>query len=608
MMLPLAQVAMDESLPGIVRGVIRHADAVSYFLIAFGIACQALHRRLPGGLGTSILVGAVSLAAGLTVVSREATAWTLYSACHITSTLCVLWAVMGWFSSLFKSEQAKEEKPHSSRVFFAWSLVTGVSGAVLVLNTLVGLTLSRVLNPSWLHAGQPTGKEWWDIIALLIAVLVWTLSGRRPQQPVMVLILSAMLVWWSGLMIPEAATRSGESSMFFERFRPAWWSWTLQLQVGLSCVVVTAALFQDLLYRNRQNRAWPDRLGELSAPYSRWPLFIQVEAMLAAAVLILSVYVIVRREPLGAEAASVGVAATTATGVVSMFMTYRRWSANTAALGISLLTAAAALFACLIGGFIGGASDAYADRIPATFNAVLFALAIMFGFWRWMAAFWRQQLLGKEAWTTAGRLIPYARRAAFVIAALAMLTAFQMALWPEMVPTSGDDRSWGRLVSGVCAIGLIVLMASRAAIRDGSSSMATLSVAVAISGIAFIFVRIPPSALRGWFLQYHAVVFGGMVIPVLLAAESAVQSKARCFEKPLWILSMLLLPSAAIIALLSPVALPAGWVRPATLAMVGAAYCLAGRREHRRAILILGVVLLIAAASSLQNAYGSNIL
>ena len=470
MIAELAQAIAQAPQPGLMQTLLRNADVISYCLIAAGLLAQVFHRKLPGGLGTSVLVGALSLAASLMVLSSGATAWNLYSACHITSTLCVLWAVMGWFSSLFPADQASAGRPRSSAVFFAWAMVAGVAGGVLTLNTLVGLTLSRVLNPSWVDAGIPSVQVWWDIIALLIAVLVWTLAGRNPKQPVMVLILSAMLVWWSGLMIPDSAHAAGGVVMRFEAFRPAWWSWVLQLQVGLTCVVLTAAVFQDVLFRHRQNRAWPERLAELAAPYSRWPLFIQVEAMIAAAVLILGVYVIVRREPLEWPAALAGFVASMVTGVVCFFMTYRRWSANTAALGIGLLTLAAALFACWAGTLIGGIdeSDAYADRIPVTFNAVLFALAIMFFYWRWLAAFWRQQLLGKEPWTTAGRLIPYARRGAFVIAALAMLTAFQMALWPEMVPTSGDDGGWRRLLAGLLAIGLVVLIAAKAAIKDRS--------------------------------------------------------------------------------------------------------------------------------------------
>lgn len=610
MIAEFAQAIAQAPQPGLKHAILTHADAISYVLIAAGLLAQIIHRKLPSGLGTSMFVGTVSLAAGLMAATRGATAWNLYSACHITSTLCVLWAVMGWFSSLFSWDDPSPTRPRSSAVFFAWAMVAGVAGGVLTLNTLVGLTLSRVLNPSWVNAGIPSGKVWWDIVALLIAVLVWTLAGRNAKQPVMVLILSAMLVWWSGLMIPDTAHGAAGMVMRFEAFRPAWWNWVIQLQVGLSCVVLTAAVFQDVLYRNRQKRAWPDRLAELAAPYSRWPLFIQVEAMIAAAVLILGVYVIVRREPLEWPAALTGFAASTVTGVVCFFMTYRRWSANTAALGIGLLTLASALFACWAGSIVGGIdeADAYADRIPVTFNAVLFALAIMFFYWRWLAAFWRQQLLGKEPWTTTGRLIPYARRGAFVIAALAMLTAFQMALWPEMVPTSGDDGGWRRILAGLLAIGLVVLIAAKAAMKDTSSSMASLCVAVVVAGVAFVFVRFPPSATRGWVIQYHAVVFAALVIPILIAAEAVVKSKARCFETPLWMLSMLILPGAALVALLSPVALPAQWIRPATLGLVGVAYCLAGRREHRRAFLVLGAVLLIAAASSGYNAYGSEIL
>lgn len=587
------------------------AGAVDWPLMALvvgGLAFQLLHRRLPAGLGTSIFVGAVSLASGLWAFDRGSSTWSLYFAAHITSTLCVLWAGLGWFASLFRRE-ARAAGVSSADTFFAWSLVTGVAAAVLVFNALVALTLSRVLNPSSMFVQMPGGTEWWDLLALFVAVLFRIAAGPRPEQPVMVLILAAMFVWWTGLMVPSVRGGDPVTGWEWVDHRPGWWNWEFQLQAGFTLVLMCAAVFQELRYRARCRAAWPDRLDDLIAPYARWPLFIQVEAIIAGAILILGVYQIVQREPMTWPLALTGCAISIMAGYTCFFMTYRRWSGNTASLGIALLTLAAAMAACFVAAVLGlvAQGEGYADRLPVLFNAILFGLAVMIALWRWLAGVWDQQLLDGVPWTTTGRLIPYAKRGAFVIASLAMLAAFQIALWPEMVTSSGDDNSRGRMIAGVLAIAWLVLITTRIARRENSSQAATLGVALLCALAIFVFLRMPASPLRGWLIQYRAVVLAFLAMPILVAAEALLKTSWKFVAPPLWMLALLLLPAVAMLKLLSPTALPSEWVKPLTLAMLGALYSFAGSREHRRALLVLGAVLLVAAASSLYNAYGSSV-
>lgn len=581
-------------------------DGVVLALIGGGLVFQLIHRRLPPGLGTSVFVGAVSLAAGRWAWTHGPGVWNLYFAAHITSTLCVLWAGFGWFTGLF-THAARQRSPTSSETFFAWSLVTGVAAAVLSFNTLVTLTLSRVLNPSSMYIQMPGGAEWWDLAALSIAVAFRMAAGLRPEQPVMVLILAALFAWWTGLMIPSVRGADPVTGWAWVDHRPGWWNWEFQLQAGFSFLLLGAAVVQDLRYRSRRKAAWPDRLDDLLEPYARWPMFIQVEAILAASILILGVYQVVQREPMTWPLALASCISALVAGYTCMFMTYRRWSGNTASLGIALLTLAVVLAACFLAAVAGLVAQAepYAERIPVLFNAIVFALALMTVLWRWLAGVWDQQLLAGVPWTTTGRLIPFARRAAFVIASLAMLAAFQMALWPELVSASSDDNRWGRVVSGSLAIAWLMVITAKIARRENSPQAATLCVALLAALVAFLFVRMPASPLRGWLIQYRAVVLAFLAMPILVAAEALPRTNWRSFAPPLWFLGLLLLPAAALLKLLSPTAQPVEWIRPLTLAMLGALYSFAGSREHRRALLVLGAVLLIAAVSSLYNAYGS---
>ena len=90
-----------------------------------------------------------------------------------------------------------------------------------------------------------------------------------------------------------------------------------------------------------------------------------------------------------------------------------------------------------------------------------------------------------------------------------------------------------------------------------------------------------------------------MALPILLAAESLQKSLWRAFSAPLWFLALLILPLRSMLELLSPMRLPAEWVRPTTLTILAVLYCLAGRRERRRAFLVLGAVIFLAAAIEL---------
>jgi hypothetical protein len=102
-----------------------------------------------------------------------------------------------------------------------------------------------------------------------------------------------------------------------------------------------------------------------------------------------------------------------------------------------------------------------------------------------------------------------------------------------------------------------------------------------------------------------AVVLAALAVPALITAESLGRHRWRSFAAPLWWLALLVLPAAAISELLSREAPPAEWVQPTALALLGAVYCLAGRREHRRAFLVLGGVLVIASLTSLYRSYGA---
>ncbi|GJQ25457.1 MAG: hypothetical protein HBSAPP02_04890 [Phycisphaerae bacterium] len=576
-------------------------DRVVLGCVVVGIIAQIFQKRLPVGLGSSLFVAGVTLGGALVVHDRFAgTQPAMYLALMFASVVCLLCSGMGAATALGERSRRDDARHPPSDAFFIWSLLAGVTAAGLIAYFLAVQTGQRLFSLTRERGLSVPIGGFLALAALLIAVLFWRTSHRRPHQPTMVLVIGALAAWWGAMLFPSV--RGGRAESGLVAWLPPWWSWVFQLMAGLAALIIVAAVIQDHRYRRRIASAWPDRLDELVEPYSRWPGYIQTEAMIAAALLIMGVYQLVRREAPSAAVFSGAAVVSLLAGYACLFMTYRRWSANTAGLGMALVTAAivhgaAAITAKLLPDSL---SAQYARRMPVLYNAILMALAVMAACWRWLAGVWDQQLLNGIAWTTTGRMIPYARRTAFFIMAIAALIAFQMAIWPQRI-AEVDDKSAGRIVCGLGVLLLCALIAALAARQGGSPALAAMSLVFIAAAALFVFVRLPASSFRGWLVQYDPIVYSVIALPVLGLAELVPATRWRAFAVPMWFLALLLLPAAALAQLLGA-PLPEGWVKPLTLAILGAVYGIAGLREHRRAFLVLAGVLIVASITTLPRA------
>jgi hypothetical protein len=84
----------------------------------------------------------------------------------------------------------------------------------------------------------------------------------------------------------------------------------------------------------------------------------------------------------------------------------------------------------------------------------LFGLALAGGYLLWLARFWDQQLLDGSAWTTAGRLIPAARRLAYVGSSL----AFAAAMGGMMAGAFAGQNVWLAAITTLLLLGLMSLL------------------------------------------------------------------------------------------------------------------------------------------------------
>ncbi len=467
-------------------------------------------------------------------------------------------------------------------------------------------TWLHLIDPRHLAATLPIGGVW-ILLVLLLAAALGMATGFKRWQPVQLLCLLALIAWWAGMSLPAQGISWPMRGGMPTGWRPAWWTWAFQTQLGFSLLLVVAAFWQEFRYRAKRRRAWPDHLNDLIEPYSRWPAYDQTESVIAAAVLILGVYQIVSPHPVAWPLALAGSMTTMAAGVTCLFMTYRRWSGNTAGLGISLVTLSVVALACCVAILVSpmGEATEYVKRVPVLDMAVLAALVLMIALWSWLAGVWRQQLHDGVPWTTTGRMLPHTHRAVFLLSALAVLVAFRMAMWPRLVATVSATVPGTHLVAGVCILLVLAGLTGRRACKIDSAADATLSISLLIACVVFVSLRTPPSTFRGWVVQFEPSVLGAMCLPLLVLAESLPKTRWKSFSPPLWLLALLIFPIRSLVLLLSPERPAADWIQPMTLAILGAVFAFAGTREHRRAMLVLGGVLLLAALTTFFRSYGN---
>lgn len=374
----------------------------------------------------------------------------------------------------------------------------------------------------------------------------------------------------------------------------------------LSAVLVSVTILRDLGYRRRRERAWPNDLDAYLKRYPRPAALHAFVCLSAGAILTIGVFQLVRPDPAIARNGFLGVLTLGAAAWAVLFASYRDWSPTLSELGMALITAGAARLSVGFAGLVSSRANAfeYADRLPVIFNAVVFAMAIMAALWFWMSRFWDQQLLDGVPWTTTGRMIPLARRTGFVVAAMGVLAAFQLAFWPEWVPSEKGDASVSRTITAALASTLLAWVAAQQARRAGSPMMAGLAAAALLATIAIVLVRATDSPIRAWLMQYNAIALSLSCLPILALAEAAPASRWRAFANPLWFLALLILPAAALLILAGTSRFPADWVRPLTLVILCGVYILAGTREGRRAFLILGGTIGVAALVTFLRTYG----
>lgn len=146
--------------------------------------------------------------------------------------------------------------------------------------------------------------------------------------------------------------------------------------------------------------------------------------------------------------------------------------------------------------FVPEEPAALADRYPMIFNAIMIGLTISAALCVRTAQLIARQSGARKAPLFETRLAAWLKRFAFFNAALALVAATMMAIWPQLPAIAAMDDSLGRVAVGTAtnlALVMVLIWCSR---RLRRSSIHALTVLALLATGAFVVIRMLPFASR----------------------------------------------------------------------------------------------------------------
>jgi hypothetical protein len=415
---------------------------------------------------------------------------------RLAAILALGWALVSWMLRAWAGESDRLEASHPGVVVSQILCLTTGGYAIgmaayfiipqLALAVVQTWSYTILLRSQWLFTDAGGALDLFCVAASCI-VLTRATSSAYLLVPLFWTLFLALL--WQCLLIPPviyephmlSAAWTGQPSL-----------WALATLVCSAALVSSFVAVQGWSWQRSRSQAWPLNAAYLLRPPRSWPgleTSVLVCGVLAA---FLGALLLVFPASAGSFRTTLPVlgaaSATAAVGVSVLAVVHRHWASGMAELGCGLLTLSLCTLALLL---VPAAPERLDERFPLIFNALIVGCAAAAGLWIWLCRAWRQQLLPDgRAWTTAGRMIPVVRRAAFLASALGIVFALRMGMWP-LNGRSRDDGA-GRIVCALAAMALLLLVVVRAFKVTGRPAYRSLILLSVFSMFVFATVRYWP--------------------------------------------------------------------------------------------------------------------
>lgn len=569
-------------------------------------AILILRKESHRPLGWALLIGAVSLAAAGAILARYPNEpLNIWWATHIAATLCLGWMFVCVLVSRHAPKIAGSR--HAIEVIEFVSLTSGmVAVAVLVCAAVIEIAFRLVylsgsdvpvalfpIDPIPFRQSISPGIALLDLVAVAAAAGIGLRLKRQLALATLLFWLATFASLWVALLVApvRSASRPGDPYSTFIAVE-----WSLAATVGASLVLLLFVWLQRVADFFTQQRAWPDALDGLLAPPPAWPGFQSSAAVVALAILAIGCLLATH----GWTVPSAAIAA------VALFLfVHRSWSEILTETAMALMTLAVVSLSML------GVSppDLSPNSYPVFFHRAIVALAVMAWLWHWLADVWRDQLDHGRPWTTAGRIIPAARRVGFIIAAFGVLIALLLATWPHRPDVTDLDRSLGRWIGGTLSISVLLVALISTTLRTGKPTLGWLSAFTLGALVLFVHFRTGGSATHLWALRLTPLLLAGAA-PLLGAVPRVFRMQTtNPYREVFEVSGTALAPLATLIALLlMPESQLAGrWVTTAVLAVLGAWYAVLSISPRLRDLAWVALALANLAAIDLWNQRGASV-
>ena len=409
----------------------------------------------------------------------------LYACAILALSWSLVSAIVGKFAA----------KSTASKVFNAATWICTL-GAVVPAVFMIVLRLILVLLQTYRGGPLPSAFDFafeagglYSLLAatLACAILLWSTRHELLVTCLFWAIVASAL--WGAQLLPasEIIQPVGELA------RTVQGHWSLFLSLMLSLTVVGFVLAEGVVRRRRRTNRWPDHPEDLLEQPRSWPGFRLSAGTVGLALVLLECYHLafpMDLDPGGPYLASLVVVFSSAAAGWALFMLVgRSFSENMADAAMALMSLAVCAAAVSL---VPGEPLSMAERYPMVFNAVLIGLAVMTWLWHFLAGVWEQQLCDGQAWTTAGRLIPCAKRFGFMVGALGVWIGLLMAVWPRLPRIPATDDTLGRFAAGIAGNLILLLALMSSARKTNKPTLNGLTILATVSLIGFVVVRLIP--------------------------------------------------------------------------------------------------------------------
>lgn len=556
-------------------------------------AVLVLYRSKGHPAGWALLIAAISLSAAGGALHRfQADPPLLGLLAHIGAALCLIWMLL-CVPIRFVQDRLRGGPDVVAIVQFS-ALTCGMASIILfgyvvaaeVAYRLFAYGLTAYVRP----AAQPAALV--DVAAVAIAAGIGLrLTGERSLLTLLFW-LAVFAAVWIGLLYDPIPTQP--SAVGPTQIPPT--DWTSAAIVCAALVLFAFAVVDYIVCIAARRRAWPEALDTLTIARPSWPGFRISAGLVALAVLVAGCLLVMRP----------GTAAAAALAAAAVFLlTARSWSETLAETATVLVTLSVVSLATL--GLSTSASEL--ARFPLMLERFLPALAVMAWFWYWLAAVWEQQRDHRRAWTTAGRMIPTARRVGFFVGAIGVLVAMELASWPRGWLVTDPDRSPARWVWGMVGLSALFAALAHTAVRRRASLAGWLSMFAAAAAVVFVHYRTTGTQAHLWAVRRAPLLLACAGPAVAMLPRLFRLRPSNPFNEILTVTGAMALPAAAMagIQILEDSELAGRHIVTSTLAILAGWYAVLSLWPQWRGLLWIALALANLAGIDLWNQCGASV-